>query len=70
MEPEVKRTVTTTTKMTIKLTAQDILKLLGYDKGTVEFHVPGGGDWSNESIEIDSDNPLVVTCTDTETKEE
>lgn len=68
MKSEVKRNVSTTTKITVELTAQDILELLGYKKGNVEFHVPGGGDWSNCSFDIDSDNPIVVTWTETETE--
>lgn len=27
----------------------------------IEFHVPGGGDWSNSRIEIDPDHPIHVT---------
>jgi len=25
------------------------------------FHVPGGGDWSNEDVDIDEDNPVIIT---------
>ena len=70
MKSQVKVTKTATTKMTIELTAKDILDLLGYKKGSVEFHIPGGGDWSNCSFDIDSDNPIVVTWTETETEED
>ncbi len=29
----------------------------------IEFRVPGGGDWSNTSLEISTDNPLWVIVT-------
>jgi len=54
-----------TTNIQIKLSGQDIIQLL-LEKGTLPrlvdgkgnafFDVPGGGDYSNCSIDIDSDN--------------
>lgn len=49
----------------ICLTAEDILGLL---KETIKFpsdtevffHVPGGGDWSNEDVTIDREHPLRI----------
>lgn len=50
------------------LTGRDILrmcralKLVHVTKDTqVLFTVPGGADWSGMTIEIDKDNPIVVT---------
>ncbi len=47
----------------IELSGAKILTALGitHDKVAVYFRVPGGGDWSNTAIEIDSENPIVVT---------
>lgn len=47
-----------------ELNAQDILKLFkqkGNGRTKVQFHVPGGGDWSNCDIEIDDEHPITVT---------
>jgi len=55
------------TTVTLKITGSQIVEALrrnGYDilaDARIEFHVPGGGDWSNRDVGIDADNPLVVT---------
>ncbi len=62
--PEVGRTVTR-----MQLSGRDIIRLVvavrknfKATKDTrVLFHVPGGGDWSNTTIEIDRECPITVT---------
>lgn len=42
-----------------KLNAADICRAFGLAPGTrVSFRVPGGGDWSHVSIEVDDENPI------------
>lgn len=63
---------------TIKLTKEDILELLKASAIiktastfiNVRFDVPTGGDYSGMSVEIDKDNPVVVTYTETSFSEE
>jgi hypothetical protein len=66
---ELEKDKTTTEQVTIKLTGDDILSLLAEgghipakpDLGAkVSFTVPGGGDWSNMSVDIDKDNVIRV----------
>lgn len=60
------RTVTTTTTTEITIDRQDILDFLRQkfpgipDDAVVEFDVPGGGSWSNMSIDISEDTPINV----------
>ena len=66
----IKRTERIKTTTTISLNKDEILQLL-YDSGqiskedmetaSVEFTVPGGGDWSYMDIDIDKSNPISVT---------
>ena len=59
----VKKTFTTK-KTTFEgtLTGKDLIKAFGLPEGAkVEFFVPGGGDWSNEIIEIDEEHPVYIT---------
>jgi len=61
-----------TTNIQIKLSGQDIIQLL-LEQGTLPrligasgnafFDVPGGGDYSNCSIDIDSDNLVRIEYT-------
>jgi len=60
--------VETTKNVTIKLTGTDILIALvdaGHidmpDTFTCVFEVPGGGDYSNTSVNIDEDAQVVIT---------
>lgn len=65
------RTITRKDK-TIQLTRDNILELLwgaDYDiptDATVEFRVPGGGDFANCNIDIDEDNPVIISFTTVE----
>ena len=58
---------TTTKEVILEINAKDIINLLilsgqitGSDKVDVYFRVPGGGDWSNTSIEISNEYPITV----------
>ena len=58
MKSELKTYTVSTTIMTIKLTAKDIIRLLRQevevaDDASVSFDVPGGVGWSNCNIEGD-----------------
>lgn len=47
--------VATTTTSTATITADDLQKALGLPKeAKIYFDVPGGGDWSNERIQLDN----------------
>jgi len=64
--------ITTVTRRTeqfrIELTGSDIAQMLKKhprffgipDDVTISFHVPGGGNWSNTSIDIDDGNPVYI----------
>jgi hypothetical protein len=68
--------VVTTTKRTstITLTGRMIAEMvmrehdipLGSVDVQVTFDVPGGGDWSNETINVSTDHPITVTWTQTQ----
>jgi hypothetical protein len=65
------------TTRTIEITGVHLLELLraaGHDvprTGTnVEFSVPGGGDWSNTSIDISEEHPVTVSWIEDEQHEE
>ncbi len=61
----------TKTSYSIELSGADIINLLNEagvaapKNAVVEFDVPGGGDWSNMSVDIDQDNPVTVRWTET-----
>tara|TARA_R110000824_G_scaffold39346_3_gene119108 strand:- start:544 stop:753 length:210 start_codon:yes stop_codon:yes gene_type:complete len=58
-------TRTTTTEHYGALTGDMIRKALGLpDNARVFFDVPGGGDWSNERIDLDDNHRLYVTYTE------
>lgn len=65
MQTKIKKT--TTVRIQISLSGEDILDLLksdNFDIGTcadVKIIVPGGGDYSNMSIDIDEENPILVS---------
>lgn len=68
MRCEVLRSVTTRTTQNYVITAEEIRKALDLPKDAKIFvQVPGGGDWSNTDLEIDSDTPLRATVTTTTT---
>lgn len=58
---------TTITQNTIELSRNDIIDLLRTkgldipDTCVVEFHVPGGGDYSNSDIVVSEQSPVSVT---------
>jgi len=64
----IEREVETKTRVTVKLTAKDIIALLqkAYPDEQlmgdvrVTFVVPRGADWSGMAIDVDKDNPVVV----------
>ncbi len=66
----------TTKKLKYKLNAKNIINYLeregvdikSVDEAVIEFHVPGGGDWSNTSIDISDDDPIHVSLTCMEIK--
>ena len=69
---DIKTTITTVTQTTrkcqIELTGEQIAQMLRNHpafsgipaNATISFHVPGGGDWSHMSIDIDDENPVYV----------
>lgn len=63
-----------TTKRILKMDRGDLIQTLiniGYDvprNAEVFIHVPGGGDWSNMNLDVDSDSPLTITWTETTTQ--
>ena len=65
---DIKKEVTVEKYVEIKLTGKDIVNLLveqgvigSKNKADVKFKVPGGGDWSNMTIDIDKDNTINVS---------
>ena len=55
------------------MTAEELLSLLRRDGQAipksgvgVSVRVPGGGDWSNTSLDIDDDTPIEITFTEIE----
>ena len=72
-----KRIIDTTAKVRIKLSGEDIIALLKAGGNIprraqceAAFEVPGGGDWSHMSIEIDEDNAVTVSYEVTTTTED
>lgn len=66
---KIKTTTTVKKQAEMTLTGDDILKLLheaGYldahetGVGAVTFDVPGGGDWSNCTMNIDEETPIKI----------
>lgn len=60
------RTVTkrVTTSHRVELNREDIIKAVGVevpDYAEIYVSVPGGGNWSNTSLEIDDKTPVVVS---------
>jgi len=72
MRTKKKKTVITTTVTEFQISATDIRKKFNLPKDAViDFHVPGGGDWSNESIPLDDyDHQLLARFVETTEKEE
>ncbi len=71
MNPPTPTTVTSSTRKvtTYTLDGRDILQMLFKtlppdSEAEVTFRVPGGGDWSNSTIEIDAECPITVTVTE------
>jgi hypothetical protein len=69
---------TVTRRYKLKLSDTDIIDLLQGkqrcqnvpDNAVVTFHVPGGGDWSNTTMEVCSANPVTVEWTVTSEQDE
>lgn len=54
MNRTIKRTTTIETKTELRISAADIIAAFKLPEGTIlTVRVPGGGDWSNEDLEID-----------------
>lgn len=78
---ELKRSVTTTQRVTARITGKDLVDLINRElvaNGTPEtdiipkdaevfVRVPGGADWSNEDLDIDN-HPIQVQWTRTTTE--
>lgn len=70
MEIDEEKTITTIKE--VRLNGSDIIDLL-QSKGilpddctaSVKFYVPGGGDYSNMSLDITNDDPVTVFCKET-----
>lgn len=66
------RTITEKT-LVYNLTGADLIDLL-IERGMlteaqrsnaqITFEVPGGGNWSNQTIDIDAENPITITVVD------
>jgi hypothetical protein len=67
IELKIKTQVTTRRAHRVEITRKDLvefMKKLGYDlprDASIYVNVPGGGDWSNTSLDIDKETPVVVT---------
>lgn len=72
LTPTLRTRTTTITEQVYTLTGADIVDLLiesgilteAQRKSEVTFRVPGGGDWSNITLDVDADNPVVITVVD------
>ena len=69
--PNLSRTTRTETRVKLKMTGKELLELLRRDGQAipksgvdVSVRVPGGGDWSNTSLDIDDDTPIEITFTE------
>jgi hypothetical protein len=68
------KVVTTTVKKTVTLDRKAIQRLLAQVMSGVPvdaniyIDIPGGGDWSNTSLDISSDNPVTIEWTETTTE--
>jgi hypothetical protein len=73
---DISKRVDTTATTQVFLTGEDIITLLkkqGELPETVNakatFYVPGGGDWSHMTLEIDEENRITVTYEESNTSE-
>ena len=72
LTPTVRVRTTTITERVYDLTGADIIDLLieagvltEAQRGSdVTFRVPGGGDWSNSTIDVDAATPVTITIVD------
>ena len=61
---QMQATIITDQKYKVEITGEMIIAMLREtgmtipDSATVSFTVPGGGDWSNMSIDVDAENPV------------
>jgi len=57
-----RKVVETTETYTSTISRDDLKKAFNIpDRALIYFHVPGGGDWSNENIDISEDDPVHVS---------
>jgi len=67
---DVKTRVLNQQTVLIQLNEDDIIDMLirngklenNFKSASVQFHVPGGGDWSNMAIDIDDKDPICVVA--------
>lgn len=82
MKAQVKTRTRVTRNCEIRLNRRDILEAVRQelkaqgnaqaipDNAEIEFFVPGGADWSNISIDIDDENPVVISWTEEEANDD
>lgn len=69
---QINKTVVKTSKTTVVITRNDLLKLLrdnfihAPDDADIFVKIPGGGDWSGQNLDIDSTIPIHVEYTEVE----
>lgn len=75
MHSNIQRRVRTTVNVELRLNREDLLTAVRQEckaqniapppkNATVEFHVPGGADWSHTDIDINDDNPVIIHWTE------
>ncbi len=71
---QVSTTIQTTKRYSCQLNQDNLLELLRRDGvkippgATVQFVVPGGGNWSGTAIDIDDENPIQIEWQTQETE--
>ena len=61
------RKTTITTRYRASFDAKELREKLNLTEGSkIYVQVPGGGDWSNQELELDSDCPLIAEYTTTQ----
>jgi len=71
MKRTIHKTTTVLTTTEIRISAAEIIEKFGLPAGTIlTVHVPGGGDWSNEDLELDDRNQVIVATSKTTEQEE
>lgn len=73
-KPKIKTQISTVTtkRHALEIDARQIREMLAKccidvpSSATIQFHVPGGGDWSNAALDIDADHPIHIEWSETE----